>query len=455
MVQVNAETLTGDPTLPHIEIASDPDAMLQIFRNHLQPAEDTAYDIRDCRLSRIRYRAGFRCVLQYTLSITELDSGEESNLPVSGTMYAASGKAERASRKLLTTDLRQETPDAWLIFEPVSFIPDLDMLVQIFPYDRRLPTLPKLAAGPPPALERLLLGRFGEGDWFAEAWEVEPVRYRNGLSAVLAYTARARNRGTGETAYRRFYIKTQRKASGEDRALPAVREAAVDFLDVAQPIAYLRDLDALVLDEVPGVSLEELLLEGHNPAGTMRKIARDLAAFNQIDIIPERRHTLSEQIASLERSGSLLRWACPHLIPEIDSIIAAVTDHLEEVQPRPTHRDLKTDHIFLHENRTILIDFDLFAGADPVLDPALLMARLTAMPDLLPIPRNRTRTAARAFAEEYFAHVPRSWRDRLQLHYAGALLEGAHGFFRRQEPDWSEKITGLVRESENSLRGQI
>lgn len=452
MVQVNVGTLTGDPTLPHIEISSDPDAMLQILRDHLRPAGDTAYEIRGCRLSRIRYRAGFRCVLQYTLRIADLDSGKEWDLPVSGAMYAASGKAERTYRKLLSTDPRREIPDAWLVFDPVSFVSDLDMLVQIFPYDRRLPALPKLAAGPSPALEKLLLGRFGEGDWLAKAWEVEPVRYRKGLSAVLAYTGRARNSGTDETAVRRFYVKTQREASGEDRALPAVREAAAGFLNIARPVAYLRDLKALVLDEVPGVSLEEFLLEGHNPTKTMRKIARDLAAFNQLDVIPERRHTLSDQISSLERSGRLLAWACPHLSPEVDSIISAIADGLEEVRPRPTHRDLKTDHVFLHGDRTALIDLDSLAAADPVLDPALLMARLAAMPDLLPIPRNQARIAARAFAEEYFARVPGSWRERLHLHYAGALLEVAHGFFRRQEPGWSAKITSLVREAENSLR---
>lgn len=455
MVRVNAGTLMGDPALPHIEIASDSDAMLRIFRNHLRPAGDTAYHIRGCRLSRIRYRAGFRCVLQYTLRIMELDSGKEWNLPVSGAMYAELGKAGRTRRKLLATDPRREIPDAWLIFEPVSFIPDLGMLVQVFPYDLRLPGLLKLAAGPPPALEKLLLDRFGEGDWRAEAWEVAPVRYRKGLGAVLTYTARARNLGTSETASRRFYVKIQREASAEVRTLQVMRDAAVGFLDVAEPIAYLRDLKALVTEEVPGVSLEDLLLEGQDTAETMRKIARDLAAFNQLDIAPGRRYTLSEHIASLERSGRILAWACPHLSPEISSIVAAVADGLEEVQPRPAHRDLKTDHIYLHGNRTIFIDLDSFAASDPVLDPALLMARLAAMPALLPMPEDRARAAARAFAEEYFARVPESWRDRLHLHYAGALLEVAQGLFRRQEPDWSERITGLVRESERSLRGGI
>ena len=93
--------------------------------------------------------------------------------------------------------------------------------------------------------------------------------------------------------------------------------------------------------------------------------------------------------------------------------------------------------------------------ADPVLDPAHLLARLAAMPALFPIPLERTRTAARDFAEEYFAHVPSTWQDRLPFHYAARLLEVAHGFFRRQVPDWQSKIATLLEEARASLAGRV
>jgi len=64
-------------------------------------------------------------------------------------------------------------------------------------------------------------------------------------------------------------------------------------------------------------------------------------------------------------------------------------------------------------------------------------------------------TAARVFAEEYFAHVPRAWRSRLPLHYAGAALEAAASFLRNLEPGWSEKMAALVEEARDSLAGRI
>jgi hypothetical protein len=104
--------------------------------------------------------------------------------------------------------------------------------------------------------------------------------------------------------------------------------------------------------------------------------------------------------------------------------------------------------------RTIFIDLDSFAKADPVLDPAHLLARL-AMPALFRVPRERTHTAAREFAEEYFAHVPGGWQERLPFHYAGTLLKAAQGFFRRQAPEWPDRIATLLEEARASLAGGV
>jgi hypothetical protein len=97
----------------------------------------------------------------------------------------------------------------------------------------------------------------------------------------------------------------------------------------------------------------------------------------------------------------------------------------------------------------------MFAKADPVLDPARLLTRLAAIPALFPVPQERTRTAAREFAEEYFAQVPGGWQERLPFHYAGALLKAAQGFFRRQAPDWPGKIATLLEEAKASLQGRV
>jgi hypothetical protein len=294
-MQTSRETsLLSDPAFPRLGEALDAGVMLGKFREHLRPTGNAAREILSCRLSRIRYREARRCVLQYTLRVSEPVTGGERDVTVSGLMYAKAGKAERAWHELAATRPEREIPEAMLVFEPVSLVPDLGMLVQIFPYDYRLPSLPRLAAGPPVGLEPRLLVRLGPGDWSADAWGVEAVRYRERLGAVLRYTARARDSQTGETAEKRFYAKVYRDDAGRRtrQQIEDIEKVAGKDFDVVRPVSYLDDLKVLVLEESPGFSLEEILCSGRGVVRAAGEVGRALAAFNQMDYHPARRHTL-------------------------------------------------------------------------------------------------------------------------------------------------------------------
>jgi hypothetical protein len=458
---VSVGSFAADPSFPQLEIATDPALMKETFRTHLRPVGGKVYHIEDCRLVRLRYRQDSRCFLLYTLRLVEPDTGRERDVQVTGIIYAQKDKAEQAWRKLKATDPQQEIPDGWLTFEPVSFVPELGMLVQVFPYDRRLPTLPLVMAGPPSELEPVLVGRLGAGDWRVQAWNIEPVRYREQGGAVLRYSAKARNSATGGTTEKRFYAKVYRHEKGEQtyqtlRTLWRRTSANGEGFSVVRPLAYLSDLRALIIEEAPGTPLDQILLRDGDTTGAVCTVAQALAAFNQDDVpATTRQYLLADQVADLERARRLLGWACPHLRVEVESIIEGVFAGLEEVPLGTTHRDLKPDHIFVDGERTTFIDLDSLARADPVLDPAHLLARLAAMPALFPIPLERTRTAARDFAEEYFAHVPSTWQDRLPFHYAGALLKISFGLFGRQAPEWPHSIATLMEEARASLAGRV
>src|SRR5216110_547226 len=185
--------------------------MLQGFPQHLKAVSGKVYHIEECIPFRFRCRQSTaRCVLQYTLRVVDPSSGRRSEQWVTGLLYAAAGEAERLWRELRAADPRREIPEQWLVFEPVDFIPELQMLVQVFPFDRKLPNLRLVLDAAAHQLEPLLLAGVEPGRWRVEERTIEPMRYRTELGAALLYTLGACDQVTGKGETRHCYLKVYR-----------------------------------------------------------------------------------------------------------------------------------------------------------------------------------------------------------------------------------------------------
>ena len=454
------EAFPDDPDFPQLKVAADPAIMLEVFRAHLKPIAGKDVQIRDCIPFRFRCRqSSSRCVLQYTLRIAEPSHHREWNQWVTGLIYAHAEAAERLWREIGAVDPEQEIPEGWRSFEPICFIPSLQMLVQVFPYDRKLPTLCRVMTGASRFLDPLLLSRQGTyGQWHVENRTILPTRYRTELGAALKYTMRAREALAEKSETLRCYLKVYRNDHGQEtyrllQSLAEMAEAGEKVYSVVRPIAYLSEVRMLVIEEAAGTTLQQMLLEGHDSTAVARPVARAVAAFNQDELRITRQHALAKQSADVKRASSLVQWACPRVREEAKAITAAVVAGLEEVPPAPIHRDLKPDHIFLEGDRVNFIDLDSVALGDPVRDPAHLFAHLAARVGLDSMPREQARKAAAAFVEEYFACVPKSWRKNFTIHCAGAFIEVAGGIFKRQEAEWPERVAACIEEAQQALSG--
>lgn len=452
-----------DPDLPQLAIATDPGLMLELFRIHLKPVMGKHSEIAECVPFRFRCRqSGTRCVLQYTLRLVEPGTDRHWDQWVTGSLYTQPGEAERLWREAYASDPRRAIPEPWLTFEPVDFIPELQMLVQVFPFDRKLRHLSPLLGGAARDLERLLLERLANGGK-PEQWEItdrvlEPARYRTELGAALKLTVHARETATTRRAAPACYLKVYRNERGQGtfQFLQACAERAPTEFGVVRPLAYLSEWRTLALEEVAGTTLQQLLLNDSDPLPAARSVARAVAAFNQdgLGTAASRlaHHPLAAQLQDVERAASLLQWACPNLHDAVQEITAALTAGLEETLASPIHRDLKPDHIFVSDDRVIFIDVDSVALGDAARDPAHLFAHMVSGAGLDGMPSARRHAAAYAFVEEYFTRVPNRWRHRHALHCAGALLEVAGGIFKHQEPRWRDKVTAAVQEARSCLR---
>ena len=57
---MSVELALADPVFPQLEIAGDPESMREVFQEPLRPLDGKIYHIKECRLSRMRYRRGSR-----------------------------------------------------------------------------------------------------------------------------------------------------------------------------------------------------------------------------------------------------------------------------------------------------------------------------------------------------------------------------------------------------------
>jgi len=254
----------------------------------------------------------------------------------------------------------------------------------------------------------------------------------------------------------RCYLKVYRDDRGE-RTLHLLRRlshrtgAGSGSYAVVRPLAYWPDVRTLVLEEAPGRALQQLLLEDRDPFAAVGAVARAVAAFNQDDSGMTRGQSVADQLEDVRLAAGLVAWACPDASAAVAEITAAVVDGLSDAPPAPIHGDLKTDHVFLSGDGVTFIDLDSAVLGDPVRDPAHLFAYVTSQVGLEGMPPERARAAAQTFVEEYFRHVPTAWRRRFPLHCAGALVEVASGIFRRQDPQWQEKVAAVIAEARTCL----
>src|SRR2546427_2880766 len=445
-----------DHEVPQLSVASNPQFMLEVFRRHLKAVPGKDYRIHDCVAFRFRCRqSGSRHVLQYTLRVAEPSTGRRWDQWVTGVLYA-DGAASKRWKEMKAEVPERRIPKSCLTFDPVSFIPSLQMLVEVYPYDRKLRTLGLVVGGAVQGIEPSLLGRLRPGEWRVEQRTIEPTRYRTEFGAALRYVIRVRDAVSARSEEVRCYLKVYRNDRGAEtfRILQSLSGSGPDGrrpYSTVKPIVYVDELRTLALEEAPGVSLTQILATNPDPSDELRLVARAVAAFNQDEFPIKRRYSLADQLVEVEKASALVQWACPQVREAVQVIFDSVTGGLDEGGPAPIHGDLKPDHIFLSNGHGTFIDLDWAALADPLLDPAQLFAYITGRVGLDSTPMTHTKVAGATFLEEYFRFVPNSWRRRFSLHCAGALLEVAAGIFRRQESRWPEKIIRVIEAAQHEI----
>ena len=443
--------------------ATDPARMRAVVERYLRVPGGRPVEVLACQVEYAR-RGSPRTVIEYKLTLRDPVSGRQWSQAASGIAY---GRQRTQKVWQRVRDQHSELPASRAVLSRAAYVPELDLLLQVFPFDHQLPALEPLMAGPLPGLIEPLLATFGPGEWQVAEWAAECVRYRVDLRASVRLTVRARETGTGETAERHFFAKTYgsgeraERASSVQRDVAAALAAGDEPFAIAPLVAYLPDDWVLVQGEVQGPSLlevhRETTIEGVIDA--VRRTARALAALHQLPVAapPHRVELGRTDSERLRRNAERLRAARPELAPlvtEVEDGIRAGLAAIAEFSSVPVHGDLKPSHVRLDGERVILLDLDKFAAGEPMVDVTNLLFHL----------RRRGSSVTRAFIEEYFRHVPGTWEQRLVPYYAWDLLTEASsssksgkealGGLKSDRAKREKRLNSLLTEAQAVLAGQ-
>lgn len=434
-----------------VQIALDENRMLEVLQEHFRNMLPAA-EINTCRLVRLRWRGGKRAVMQYEVTVRDDRANDISRQLLTGSIHDEKN-AERVSRKLLRAgeEDRAYGHSTDCLLPSSSAIAKLNMLVQPFPHDRRLPHLATMANGVPRPMRNALEAYFEPDRLDFENCTITPVRYRAGLAAVFRVelpVAESPNE-TMRTVFAKVFPNADDAERTHNQLLRLSKSATALGVSLVSVIGLLPSHATMLLEGVTGPTLEDSLCCGVNEP-ELRTAAQGIANLNQSNVDLNRIHDANTQALCLRRVADRLRQACPDLA----ELVSYLTERIREypaVSLHPTHRDLKPEHIYLTGDVVTLIDCDSMAMADPVIDPAMMLARMAALASQGKLSDPDMRTAASIFVDEYFKHAPPEWQSRLNHHYVGAIVEISVGFFGRQEPNWRRTIEALLTHGKTSL----
>lgn len=449
-----------------LEMLLNPEPMREVFQKFLVPMDGSQIDVQSCRIDYSRQSAT-RNVHQYTLDILHAGTGRMTEQIVTGTAYTG-GKTRLHWERIPKEDESARHAVGPLLLPAATYVASLDLLVQTFPYDYRLPGLIELVNGSSAFVE-VLLGGSLPGDWQIEKWEAEVVRYRPDMRAMARIELLARSNNTEDVVARRAYGKVYREEVEGRRAfvlLEALWEKTTSddlgFI-VPRPIAYLEAQRALLMHEARGARLLQRVRKD-DPAKVMpaiRLAARAVAGMHQISLpeglLPPARRDKARQLSDVA-------IALAHFSPDhkaaIDELVPAIGGAIGEGTLAPTHFDLKQGHILLDETHVTILDFDKMALGDPLVDVGNIVATLGAEREGSHARVERRAGLASAFIDEYFTHVPGSWRERFPAHFALATLieAGTTGRGQRGRPEianYADRAASAIVRAQQAMGGDI
>lgn len=316
-----------------------------------------------------------------------------------------------------------------------AYVPELSLLLEVFPVDHRLPGL--ICAAQSEAIKALM---------HADV-QVEVLRYRPSVRCTLRYCV-----SNGATIYGKVYHGGKGAHTYQVMAaLWSARAAQAEPL-IAQPLAYDTDHELLLQSAVTGRCLLDWLFADQSSAirVIMQRVGRALAEFHRWAPPVGAPYDPHDDLARLHRHTQRVALVAPDLARQLERALDVLTSAVPAESHRSmTHGDFKPAQVFVTDHSINVIDFDHARPADPARDVANFVGSLAKYAATNPGLTARLQVCMAEFREVYCADCDSTFAQRLSWYESLALTQKAVRAFRRNP--YSNTARALVSLLEQSL----
>ena len=432
-----ADAMTADPAIPGLSVALDPVRMVEPFERCVLPQ---ALSCRHVELIRFRHRQGERLIVCYRIETQDKATGACQSHVLTGRIHP----------RRRPPQARPADPSAASVAIPtVTVIPELAMVVDLFPHDKRMPLLSTYAEPGSPALTALLQ-RLPEADANATGpWTMALMRYRPGLSATLGLTPAQTPPGSSE----QYYLKlTSDDELGREIAAATFindrLQAKASTLRIARPAAWNeRDKAALYLP-ARGRSLQDLAQNGDLAPDLAVHVAAALADLHSLDPMGWPADRTAALVGKIDKACRIVSWAMPSMAGAVEAlsrIAQRVTVHPARVL---IHGDMKPDHLFVDraDMATRMIDSGSLCIGNPLTDVGALLARMAHLKRIVQCDVRSMDQFCEILQDTYLQRTSAAWRPAMAAARAYGALMIARQTVQARAPDWQEMLGVTVAE---------
>lgn len=413
-----------DDRLPGLATLLDPDALLETLRAAFPEA-----DLRHARPVFVRYKPAKSCAALY-----ELDAGRERVMAY-GRAWPA-GELRRRAKALATT----AAPGA--LGPGAAVLHHEELLILVYPNDRRLPALVELAD---PARRRHALGRLAP-DWSSGASDFTPLRWRPERRFVGKITAPATSDAVAVKAVAAMAYESAVRTSRAIRSTGPLRVPAL--------VGCSDNLRAFSLEWLPGTPLHEALRGGSVESRLLARVGAALAELHG------QRHALS--VEGPAHVSAALQGRAQHLASvrgvslRISGLASVVGERLRAGTGRAlvtSHGDFTATQVLVNGPDVAVLDLDDAALSERERDLGLFLAYLERLDLTGELSADEAAALTGAFLEGYAEHAgARPDASRLRTYQAAALIARSGGPLRHGRSNWLETLDRVLDRAEALLR---